>query len=57
MNKELIFDEEDFKNFCEEYRAGKDIEGIPSEYPCIIVYKEYIGYYDYEFIYLTDFEI
>ena len=29
----------------------EDTKGIPYEYPCIM------GYYDYEFIYLTDFEI
>ena len=57
MNKELLFDEENFKEFCEECRAGRDIKGSPSEYPCIIVYKEYMGFYDYEFVYLIDFEI
>lgn len=57
MYKELLFNDEEFKEFCEVCRAGKDIIGNPSEYPCVIVYKEYIGFYDYEFVYLTDFEI
>ena len=57
MYKELLFNDEEFKEFCKVRRAGQDIKGAPSEYPCIIVYKECIGFYDYEFVYLTDFEI
>lgn len=55
MNKEYIEDEEQFRTFCSEYRVGGDIENPPYEYPCIIVYKEYCGWYDYTFVYLSDF--
>ena len=55
MDKEYIDNKEQFEIFCSEYRVGRDIVNSPSEYPCIIVYKEYCGWYDYEYVYLTDF--
>lgn len=55
MDKEYIEDAEDFIIFCSESKVGRDIESAPKEYPCIIVYKELPGWYDYIFVYLTDF--
>ena len=55
MNKELLSSLDDYITFCKESRAGKDIDCPPANYPCIIVFKEYCGWYDYEYVYLTDF--
>lgn len=55
MRKEYIDNEEEFKEFCSETGIGKDIDSPPTEYPCIIVYKEYCGYYEYEYVYLNEF--
>ena len=55
MDKEYIKDLEDFRIFCSEHRIGKDIEYPPNEYPCVIVYREIMGWYDYTYVYLTDF--
>ena len=55
MDKEYIEDEEQFRIFCSERRVGRDIEYPPNEYPCIIVYKEYCGWYDYIYVYLSNF--
>ena len=55
MEKELLCDLDDFKTFCSEYRVGENIDYPPEEFPCVIVYKEYLGWYDYEYVYLTDF--
>jgi hypothetical protein len=54
MRKELLCDSDDFKTFCSEYGVEENME-YPKEFPCIIVYKEYCGWLDYEFVYLTDF--
>lgn len=53
MRKELLYGSDDFKTFCSEYKI-EEIE-YPEEYPCIIVYKEYCGWLDYEYVYLTNF--
>jgi hypothetical protein len=55
MDKDYIEDEEQFETFCSEHRIRKDIENPPYEYPCIIVYKEIMGWYDYTYVYLNDF--
>lgn len=55
MNREYIEDEEQFKEFCSQYRVGRYIENPPKEYPCIILWIEIMGWYEYEFVYLSDF--
>lgn len=55
MHKEYIDNEEEFKKFCSERRIGRDIESPPTEYPCIIVYTEHCGYYEYEYVYISDY--
>lgn len=49
--KEVLVDEEDFIDFCNNMSVGKYISGPPYDYPCVIVYGEE----DYEFVYLEDF--
>lgn len=53
MYKELIYNEEEFNDFCDRMRIGKYIRGFPCDYPCVIVYAEEI----YEFVYMGDFDI
>ena len=53
MYKELIYNEEEFNDFCNRMRIGKYIQGFPCDYPCVIVYAEEI----YEFVYMGDFDI
>lgn len=53
MYKELIYNEEEFNDFCDRMRIGKYIRGFPGDYPCVIVYAEEI----YEFVYMGDFDI
>ena len=53
MYKELIYNEEEFNDFCNRMRIGKYIRGFPCDYPCVIVYAEEI----YEFVYMGDFDI
>ena len=53
MYKELIYNEEEFNDFCDKMRIGKYIRGFPCDYPCVIVYAEEI----YEFVYMGDFDI
>ena len=53
MYKELIYNEEEFNDFCDRMRIGKYIRGFPCDYPCVIVYAEEI----YEFVYMSDFDI
>lgn len=53
MYKELIYNEEEFNDFCDRMRIGKYIREFPCDYPCVIVYAEEI----YEFVYMGDFDI
>ena len=53
MYKELIYNKEEFNDFCDRMRIGKYIRGFPCDYPCVIVYAEEI----YEFVYMGDFDI
>lgn len=53
MNKEVIYDQGEFNDFCERMRIGEYIQGSPQDYPCVIVYGEE----DYEFVYMGDFDI
>ena len=53
MYKELIYNEEEFNDFCDRMCIGKYIRGFPCDYPCVIVYAEEI----YEFVYMGDFDI
>lgn len=53
MYKELIYNEEEFNDFCDRMRIGKYIRGFPCDYPCVIVYAEE----NYEFVYMGDFDI
>ena len=53
MYKELVYNEEEFNDFCDRMSIGKYIHGCPQYYPCVIVYAEEI----YEFVYIGDFDI
>lgn len=53
MNKEVLYNEEDFENFKNEMYVGEYISGSPEEYPCVIVWES--NEYNYEFVYKKDF--
>lgn len=53
MYKKLVYNEEEFNDFCDRMSIGKYIHGCPQYYPCVIVYAEEI----YEFVYIGDFDI
>lgn len=55
MCKELIHNKEDFEDFKNEMSIGKYISGEPYDYPCVIVWDS--NEYNYEFVYMGDFDI
>ena len=55
MCKELIYNESDFEDFCKEMTIGKYIQGTPYDFPCVIVWDS--NEYNYEFVYMEDFDI
>jgi len=53
MNKDTLYNEEDFENFKNEMSVGEYINGSPQSYPCVIVWES--NEYNYEFVYKSDF--